>query len=79
MLTSYLEENDFFEGRPCEEHICTSTAILRNRICQKQNTFVAYLDENAFDKMNTIKPMNYTECCVHANHLLTEKLILKRE
>ena len=47
------EQNGFRKGRSCEEHIFTLTSILRNRICTKKSTFVAYIDaEKAFDKIN---------------------------
>ena len=44
------EQNGFRKKRSCEEHLFTLTNIIRNRLFNKQDTFVAFIDlEKAFD------------------------------
>ena len=60
-LVSYLdkeniyaeEQNGFRKKRSCTDHVYTLSTILRNRIAQRQSTFIAYLDaEKAFDRID---------------------------
>ncbi len=47
------EQNGFRKKRSCTDHVYTLSTILRNRIAQRQSTFIAYLDaEKAFDRID---------------------------
>ena len=44
------EQNGFRKKRSCGEHLFTLPNIIRNRLFNKQDTFVAFIDlEKAFD------------------------------
>ena len=47
------EQNGFRSGRSCVDHLFSLCSIVRNRINQSKNTFVAFIDmEKAFDWTN---------------------------
>ena len=50
------EQNGFRSGRSTEEHIYTATTILKDRLAQNKETFVAFIDfQKAFDWVNHSK------------------------
>ena len=47
------EQNGFRSGRSTEEHIFTATTVLKDRLVQNKETFIAFIDfQKAFDWVN---------------------------